>query len=40
MRVAIPIKIFSFLILTVLGSQVQSTAAKLKEFINAARLDL
>ena len=40
MRVAVLIKVFNFPILTVLESQVQSTATKLEESVNAVYLDL
>ena len=40
MRVAGLIKVINFSILTVLGSRVQSTTAKLKEAVNAVHLDL
>ena len=40
MRVTVLIKVFNFSILTVLESQVQSTAIKLKESVNTTCLDL
>ena len=38
--ITVLIKVFNFSVLTVLGSQVQSAAVKLKESVNAIYLDL